>query len=88
MDSSNDQCVVVQTQEFRDWLILDMDELNIALSRHDDLYRLAFKFSSDAHILIPFEAITIPIIVFNKGHVQLHTFDVPEVCSAGKEGHA
>ena len=44
MDSSDDQCVVVQTQEFSDCLILEMDELNIALFRHDDLYRLAFKF--------------------------------------------
>lgn len=45
-------------------------------------------FSSDTHILIPFQAATISIIILHKGHIQPHTFDIPEFRSMGKECHA
>lgn len=44
--------------------------------------------SSDTHILIAFQAATVSIIILDKGHIQPHTFDIPEFRSMGKKGHA
>ena len=54
---------------------------------HDDLQFDLRNLRSNTHILIPFQVITVPVIVLNKRHVQLDPLGVPEFETAREEGH-
>lgn len=58
------------------------------LHRPSGAIRIDVDLWSNTHILIPFQALTVPVIVLEERHIQLYAFDIPKFCSVWEEGHS